>query len=190
MSENHFRRIALAATLVSAAVLVGGGVSSAEPDSGSSGTNDAGSADTGIGPLDTGSAIGTQVLDFGSAVLGLPTWSSISSGSSGGFGQSPQQQPCNASTKAGHDGITETVHLLGRAGPTSFVLSYETENVPDLIDVFYQGGLVASTGWVGDNTNEGTGSIVVNLPPGNDTSVLVRVNGGVDTVWEYTVHCP
>lgn len=47
-------------------------------------------------------------------------------------------QHCNDSTESGHDGVTRTRHTLGRTGPTSFVLDYETENVPDKIDVIYQ----------------------------------------------------
>ncbi|MFC8047379.1 hypothetical protein [Nocardia sp. NPDC057353] len=185
---NGIRRMATAGAL--AVLVTAGGAAgvSAQP-SGSAGV-DTGSAG---GVIDTGSGIlnsGSGILDSGSAVLdglglglGLPD-----TGSGGGGGIQTQQ--CNQSTQAGEDGVTTTRHELGRSGPTSFVLAYETVDVPDLIDVFYEGTPVYSTGWVGDETNEGTGSVVVTLPPGAATAVTVRVTGGVDTVWEYVVNCP
>ncbi|MFC3961761.1 hypothetical protein [Nocardia jiangsuensis] len=185
MGSNGIRRVAAVGAL--AALVTAGGAAgvSAQP-SGSAGI-DTGSAG---GVIDTGSGIlnsGSGVLDSGSAVLdglglGLPD-----TGSGGG---GVQTQRCNQSTQAGEDGVTTTRHDLGRSGPTSFVLAYETENVPDLIDVFYEGTPVYSTGWVGDDLNQGTGSAVVTLPAGAATSVTVRVTGGVGTVWEYVVNCP
>lgn len=55
---------------------------------------------------------------------------------------------------------------------------------------FGEGAQVTDTGYIGDEINEGNGSMVVNLPPGSATSVLVRVSGLDDTYWTYTVHCP
>lgn len=189
MGENRFRngrgRRAAVAGALTAALALGGGAGAAAQPSGSAGV-DTGSA---AGVIDTGSAVlnsGSGILDSGSAVLdGL----GLGTGSSGG-GAAPRTQYCNQSTKAGNDGITVTQHQLGRSGPTSFVLSYETENVPDLIEVFYEGALLHSTGWIGDNINEGTGSVRIAVPPGASTTVTVRVNGGSDTVWEYAVGCP
>nr|WP_202927269.1 hypothetical protein [Gordonia desulfuricans] len=99
-------------------------------------------------------------------------------------------QHCNDSTESGHDGVTRTRHTLGRTGPTSFVLDYETENVPDKIDVIYQGKEIYTTGYVGDDVNEGTGSVRVNVPRGSDDFVDVLVHGGQNTNWSYTVKCP
>lgn len=133
---------------------------------------------------DTGSSQGGDLIDL------LNTGSSILQGGPTGPSGPPAVQKCNASTKSGNDGITETIHQLGVTGPTSFVLRYETYNVPDRIEVFYQGGRVLDTGFVGDNTNEGTGSATVRLPRGLASSVLVRVTGGSRTDWDYTVACP
>ncbi|GGF15592.1 hypothetical protein GCM10007298_09500 [Williamsia phyllosphaerae] len=133
----------------------------------------------------TGSSSGSSegdVLDL------LNTGSAILKGE--GPSGPPAVQQCNESTKSGGDGVTDTIHQLGRSGPTSFVLRYETYDVPDRIEVLYQGGRVADTGFVGDETNEGTGSITVRLPAGLAQSVLVRVTGGTGTVWDYTVGCP
>lgn len=140
---------------------------------------DTGSGSTGSGVLDTGSGILGDLLDTGSGILG---------GSSGG--SSDNVQPCNRSTESGGAGVTTTVHQLGVAGPTAFVLSYETLNIPDRIQVYYEGGQVLDTGYLGDNLNQGTGSAVVSLPAGSATTVTVKVSGPDDTRWEYTVNCP
>ncbi|MFF3228714.1 hypothetical protein ACFYV7_38380 [Nocardia suismassiliense] len=114
-----------------------------------------------------------------------------SSGSGSGSGPAaPPTQQCNQSTKSGGAGVTETAHHLGRPGPASFVLSYETFAIPDQIEVFYQGGRVHNTGYIGDNINQGTGSAVINIPAGTATTVSVRVTGPGGTDWNYTVHCP
>lgn len=141
---------------------------------------DTGSGQTGSGVIDTGSGILGDLLDTGSGILG---------GSSSG-GSSESVQPCNRSTKSGGAGVTSTTHQLGVTGPTSFVLTYETLNIPDRIQVFYEGGQVLDTGYVGDNANQGTGSRVVSLPSGSSSTVSVRVTGPNDTQWEYTVNCP
>ncbi|WP_024800995.1 hypothetical protein [Nocardia sp. BMG51109] len=142
-------------------------------------------------------ALATATLGATAGAVAAP--GSGSSGSSGfdtgsfgdGFGSAvPRSQQCNASTESGGAGVTDTVHELGRSGPASFVLSYETESIPDLIQVFYGGAQVYSTGYIGDNINEGTGSAVVTLPAGGATSVLVRVTGPSDTEWSYVVRCP
>lgn len=79
-----------------------------------------------------------------------------------------------SSAVSGGAGITSTKHELGRGGPTSLALGYETEDIPDLIEVYYQGRLIHSTVYIGADINEGTGSAVVNVPAGGASSVLVR----------------
>ncbi|GCE38842.1 hypothetical protein Rhow_002366 [Rhodococcus wratislaviensis] len=152
-----------AATIAAAAIAATPAVAFAAPSTGSAGSSD----------------YGINILDLGSSVIG-----------SGSAGLLSRTQQCDESTMSGGEGVTETVHQLGRGGPTSFVLSYETYSVPDQIEVFYQGALIHSTGYIGDNINEGTGSAVINVPAGSETSVLVRVTGPNDTDWDYTVHCP
>lgn len=170
MSVNRFRRLALvfgiAATVGSLSVP---GLAAAAPSTGSS--IDTGSADSLLkaGP--------PEVLEQ----LGL--------GSVGGG--SPKIQQCNQSTKSGGQGVTETKHILGRTGPTSFVLAYDTRIQPDKIDVYYQGKLIRSTGYVGDRINKGKGSVVVDVPPGIANYVTVKVTGPESgTIWDYTVNCP
>lgn len=161
------------------AVAVVGAALSLAAGAGAAGA-DTGSGETGSGVIDTGSGILGDLLDTGSGILG----GSSSSGSS------ETVQQCNRSTKSGGAGVTNTNHQLGKTGPTAFVLTYETFNIPDRIQVFYEGGQVLDTGYVGDNTNQGTGSRVVSLPAGSSSTVSVRVTGPNDTQWEYTVNCP
>ncbi len=163
-----------------------------------------GSADTGSGVLDGGSSAaegcvanlegcigglvnsGSSALDTGSGILG--------SGSAAGPGTGPGTgggtQACNASTKSGGAGVTSTTHLLGRPGPLSFRLVYDTENIPDEIEVFYEGRRIHTTGRIGDDINEGNGAAMIAVPPGAATSVVVRVTGPNQTHWTYQVNCP
>ncbi|MGX1776848.1 hypothetical protein ACWIGW_32400 [Nocardia brasiliensis] len=169
LSQSVIRRPGLrdtaAATVLAAALVVAASTgASAAPGTGSSGSSDTGSG--------SGSGSG-----------------SAGSGSGPGTPQPPTQR-CNQSTKSGGAGVTDTTHELGRGGPLSFALAYETYDVPDKIDVFYQGALVRTTGYVGDHLNQGTGSITVGLPAGTATAVMVRVTGPNGTKWDYTVRCP
>ncbi|AJW41576.1 hypothetical protein NY08_3566 [Rhodococcus sp. B7740] len=148
--------------------------------------------DSGSAIVDSGSAIldGGNIIDNGARILG--SGSAIAGGilgiDTGSANGGIATQQCNASTMSGEEGVTETLHELGRTGPTSFVLSYDTVDVPDQIEVFYQGALIHNTGYVGGST--GVGSVVVSVPPGTASAVLVRVTGPVGTVWTYTVSCP
>nr|WP_037158531.1 hypothetical protein [Rhodococcus fascians] len=184
LSNRLIRRsIAVSATLGAALLLAPGGVS-AQPSVGSAD----GAISGGSAILDSGSSVlNANIVD---GVTGIVNGGSSILNSLPGTGSFAPRQPCNQGTVSGGPGVTQTNHDLGRPGPASFVINYETESVPDVIEVFYQGGLVQSIGPVGDNINEGTGSAVVALPPGGDTSVLVKVTGPADTIWEYTVNCP
>lgn len=180
-SRRSGLRVALtAATAIAAALAVPAAVSAAP--TGSAGSNDLpGSVANlpGSAAQLPGSIIdlGGRAVELGSAVLG--------NGSS-----LPTTQNCNNSRKSGGEGITSTYHQLGRSGPTSFVLDYETYNIPDSIEVIYENRVIFGTGFIGDNINEGTGTAVVNVPAGGASTVLVRVIGRDNTHWEYTVNCP
>ncbi len=112
-------------------------------------------------------------------------------------------QPCNAATQSGGDGVTTTVHSLGVAGPTSFLLEFDALNQPDRFVVYYEGVQIHDTGWRGNSgwtdpdgnpitpTGPGLGSATVAVPAGTSTDVTVVVTGqGAGTVWDYTVNCP
>ncbi|KZF10496.1 MAG: hypothetical protein WBD41_24475 [Rhodococcus sp. (in: high G+C Gram-positive bacteria)] len=184
LSTNLIRNSLAVSAAIATIALLAPGAAVAQPSTGSA--DDVISGGSGI--LDGGSSVldgdiadgAAGIVDSGSSILNsLP-----------GTGSFAPRQLCNQDTVAGGPGVTQTNHDLGRPGPNSFVLRYETINIPDIIDVFYQGALIYSTGYVGDNINEGTGSVVVNVPPGTDTSVLVKVTGPGGTDWDYTVGCP
>lgn len=172
IAGTYLRACIIAVAAAGALAVSSAGTSSAAPQS----------PGTGSGSLDSGSLEG---LDPGSLEsLGFGSLDLL-------FGPRPPVQPCNQQTESGGQGVTETRHTLGRNGPTAFTLDYETVNQPDRIQVFYQGRLIQDTGYVGDNINEGTGSVRVVVPPGVQSEVVVTVTGPEDgTVWRYTVRCP
>ena len=100
---------------------------------------------------------------------------------------SPEQR-CNEISDAGGQGGSYKRHELGRGGPTSFVLRYQTFQVKDRVTVIYEGKEIFNSGFVG------TGGDVfrrIDLPPGVSTSVLVRIDAPENgTEWNYTVGCP
>jgi hypothetical protein len=90
-------------------------------------------------------------------------------------------------TASGGAGVTRTRHHLGPT-PGTAVLQYDTERVPDRIDVYYRGRLIASTpGMV-----SGRGEISFPWQPvGNDHQVEVEVVGPFQgTRWRYRLGCP
>jgi hypothetical protein len=99
----------------------------------------------------------------------------------------PEPQPCNATTVAGGEGTTVTLHELGQAGPLTFQFDYDTQIVPDEITITYEGNVVFHDGPIGTN---GTVSVAVNLPAGTSTQVEVTVTGPSGTAWSYVVNCP
>ncbi|MGU3436222.1 hypothetical protein ACNHUS_24790 [Actinomycetes bacterium M1A6_2h] len=183
MSKSKFRSVATVGAMTVALACMAPALASAQPTLGSS--TGSGLIDDPIGTIQSGSA---AIDPIGILQGGIGIVEDYLGGGSSGSGTPTQQ--CNGSTQSGQEGVTDTLHELGRPGPTSFVLAYETENVPDQIEVFYQGAPIANTGYVGDDLNEGSGSVIVNVPPGTATAVLVRVTGPSGTVWDYTVNCP
>ena len=148
-----------------------------------------------VGSVDSGSA-----EDIGSGILNelVPGLGDAVTGSVESFGSDdgptvapPQTQRCNQASKSGGYGITNTKHLMGRGGPYTFTIVYDTENIPDQIEVFYQGRRLYDTGMIGDNINEGNGSKQIRVPSGTQNYVTVKVTGpDSDTHWSYTVNCP
>lgn len=99
----------------------------------------------------------------------------------------PGTHPCNVDTQSGGAGETRTRHFLGpQAGPVT--LDYDTQTVPDSIEVRYRGRVVARTpGMV-----SGRGRIGFNWQPqGGDYVVEVVVIGPfANTRWRYRLNCP
>lgn len=102
-------------------------------------------------------------------------------------GPPPGTQPCNVDTQSGGAGETRTRHFLGPTpGPVS--LDYDTQTVPDSIEVRYRGRVIARTpGMV-----SGRGRIGFDWrPQGGDNVVEVVVIGPfANTRWRYRLNCP
>lgn len=102
----------------------------------------------------------------------------------------PPPQPCNQTTQSGGGGDTTTVHELGTSG-TQFDLYYNMYGVPDLLEVYYEGGLIYTTGWLAGGPVIGEKTVSVSVPAGSSTTVSVRVYARISTsIWDYTVYCP
>ncbi|MFT4126822.1 MAG: hypothetical protein QM662_11395 [Gordonia sp. (in: high G+C Gram-positive bacteria)] len=137
-------------------------------------------------------------LSAAALALGAPAVAHADGTQDPRYDHPPQTQQCGEETHSGRNGLSPRFrHELGQAGPTSFVLTYDTETEPDKIDVYYQNKLIKTTGWVGDEygdpARDGQGQLTINLSAGHDTFVEVQVHGGRgqdSTVWKYTVHCP
>lgn len=56
-----------------------------------------------------------------------------------------QPKPCGQVTASGGQGVTRTRHALGPA-PGLVRITYDMYSIPDRLDCFYKGVLVASTG--------------------------------------------
>lgn len=102
-------------------------------------------------------------------------------------GPPPGTHPCNVDTQSGGAGETRTRHYLGpTAGPVT--LDYDTQTVPDRIEVRYRGRVIAATpGMV-----SGRGRIGFDWrPQGGDNVVEVVVIGPfANTRWRYRLNCP
>jgi hypothetical protein len=104
-------------------------------------------------------------------------------------------QECNAKTNSGGEGITTTIHELG-VKPGKVIIDFNTHNVPDKIEVFYENKLVASTNQIYGNDNgfvggsNGIGQLQFFYSQNIDKFCTVVVTGNNDTDWQYIVNCP
>jgi hypothetical protein len=97
-------------------------------------------------------------------------------------------QPCGEVTASGGQGTTKTRHGLGPdAGLVR--ITYDMYSIPDRLDCFYKGVLVASTG--GLVSGAATLQWAYNPQPGDPSWCLVVVSApNSGTAWTYTVQCP
>jgi hypothetical protein len=110
----------------------------------------------------------------------------------------PNATNCNEQTKSGGEGVDNNDVVLGtQSGMVS--LAYNMESVPDKLEVFYEGNLIASTftvygnnnGYVGgDNQAGASGYLNFLYQYHSDQFVTVRVTGPQGTSWTYVVRCP
>ncbi len=97
-------------------------------------------------------------------------------------------KPCGQVTASGGQGTTRTRHALGST-PGLVRITYDMYGIPDRMDCFYQGVLVAST----SGLVAGTGTLEWTYAPAPSDPVwcLVVVSAPISgTGWEYTIHCP
>ena len=97
-------------------------------------------------------------------------------------------QPCGQVTASGGQGVTRTRHALG-VTPGLVRITYDMYSIPDRLDCFYKGVLVASTGGL----VSGGGMLSWDYDPAPaDPSwcqvVVSAPNSG--TAWVYTINCP
>jgi hypothetical protein len=110
----------------------------------------------------------------------------------------PEVLNCNSANKSGGEGVTKNKHFLGEnTGIVS--ISYNMENVPDKMEVFYEGKLVGSTnevngnknGFVGANLSAGCcGEIDFYYKKNKDDFCTVVLTGSNKTSWNYSISCP
>ena len=128
--------------------------------------------------LDTGSAGG---IFSGSAQA---AGSSGRDGSPNGVDGSLRQVNCNQQSKSAGEAVTNTRHMMGRTGPMSFTLNYNTGTQADRIEVFTTARCVPTPVL----SREPAANVTV--PAGTNTYVTVKVTGPVGGSWNYTVQCP
>lgn len=96
--------------------------------------------------------------------------------------------PCGQVTTSGGPGTTTTRHSLGSLAGTVRI-TFDMFSIPDRMDCFYRGVLVASTGGL----VSGSGALTWNYDPLPDdpTWCVVKMSApNAGTAWTYTVHCP
>lgn len=98
--------------------------------------------------------------------------------------------PCddNQEVQSGEKGVYQFTHDLG-SQPGVVELVYKTFSVPDQIDIFYNGKLVATT----NTLVSGEGTLRFNYIPNgsNNTYCTVKVTAPFDgTEWIYHLGCP
>jgi hypothetical protein len=97
-------------------------------------------------------------------------------------------KPCGQVTASGGQGVTRTRHALGLT-PGLVRITYDMYSIPDRLDCFYKGVLVASTGGLVSGT--GTLQWTYAPTPGDPAWCLVTVSAPQSgTAWTYTIHCP
>ena len=105
---------------------------------------------------------------------------------------------CDQITKAGGAGVTSARHPLGKKNG-QVTIQYNMEEIPDKLEVFYEGKLVTSTeyvegnesGFVGGQNRAGCcATLMFNYVYNRDDFCIVKVSGPNNTEWAYQMGCP
>jgi hypothetical protein len=103
--------------------------------------------------------------------------------------QPKETKPCDYNeSKEGGKGVTTNFHSLGST-PGQVTITYQMQNLPDRIDVYYDDVLVAST----NNYVKGGGTLSFYYPAENGKPTFCKIvlsapNDG--TAWSYKIGCP
>ncbi len=94
---------------------------------------------------------------------------------------------CNEEVQSGGQGQTTSKHSLGNQAGTVEVV-YDMKSVPDRMDIYFNGTIVAST----NKDVSGTGSLNFNVPQNNNINYCeVVVSAPYEgTEWGYKINCP
>lgn len=97
-------------------------------------------------------------------------------------------KPCGQVTASGGQGVTRTRHALG-LNPGLVRITYDMYSIPDRLDCYYQGVLVATTG--GLVSGSGDLSWTYEAQPGAPVWCLIVVSAPQSgTAWTYLMRCP
>ncbi|HJQ56011.1 MAG TPA: hypothetical protein VJ890_03850 [Vineibacter sp.] len=99
----------------------------------------------------------------------------------------PGLLPCNAETASGGQGVTRNRHYVGdKPGPVT--IRYNMKTIPDQMNVYYRGRLVAST----SRAVSRYGGLTFDFQPeAGDYTVMIEVVGPHHgTEWQYRLNCP
>lgn len=101
---------------------------------------------------------------------------------------SDKRVDCDSQVKSGGQGTIKITHELGER-PGRALIQYDMHNVPDKMEVFYDGKLLVSTR--GLTSYQGQLSFYYRAKPNNPKHCTVVISAPEEgTVWEYILHCP
>lgn len=102
-------------------------------------------------------------------------------------GSKDNPRPCNDTSPvtSGGAGVTDTHVDLGET-PGRMGIRYQMWNIPDKMDVYQNGNLVATTG----SPVTGDHWLYFEYNPANGTSIQIRVTGQGETTWAFLHDCP
>jgi len=95
---------------------------------------------------------------------------------------------CNTEVKSGGQGRTTTTHELGRKAGQVYI-EYDMDNIPDKMEVFYNGQLVATTREL--VSNQGSLNFYYSAKPNEPNQCKVEMSAPEEgTAWQYRLNCP